>query len=382
MALPGIPDTPHPPEPDRDQSPIRSRLILLVLACVLPAAVMMAVMLGLQWREAQQQLRDNLILTARALRDGVDTDLRGVEAAMALLAQSAAVRTGDLEAFRAQALAAREALSLDNITLNDVEGQQLVNLRVPAGTPLPRHTGAEQIRAIARSGDANRLSDLYVGSVSRKQLVSVYQPVRHEGKVIAVLSGTLDTERLGRVFRHQPLPPTWISSVYDRSGTIVARTHEPERFVGQKAREETRQTIARIAEGSFEGVTVKGTPVLNGYSRSAGTGWTVIIGIPQQELVQGLWETLAALAGAVLLLLAGSVGMAFLISRRISGSVHSLVTAATALGQRKWGACSSGRRRRSGPPWPRLPRCSATRLARSRPASCGFAPFSRRPRTP
>lgn len=322
MALPGL------------QPSIRSRLILLVLACVLPAALMMALLLGLQWREAQQQLRGNLILTARALMDGVDTDLRGVEAAMTLLAQSAVLKAGDHAAFRAEAAVARDALGLDNITVNDVDGRQLLNLRVPAGTPLPLHTGAEQVRALARS-EGRHLSDLYVGSVSGKQLVSVYQPVRHDGKVIAVLSGTLDTQRLGSVFRHQPLPPAWISSVYDASGTIVARTHEPERFVGQKARPETLQTVARAADGSFEGVTLKGTPVLNGYSRSAATGWTVIIGIPRQELEQGLWETLATLAGAVLLLLGGSMGLAFLISRRISGSVHSLVTAATALGQRQ-----------------------------------------------
>ncbi len=315
-------------------SSIRARLILLVVACVVPAALMMALLIGLQWREAQQQLRTNLVLTARALMDGVNTDLRGVQSGLKLLAQSASVIPNDYAAFRAQALAARDALGLDNITLNDVQGQQLVNLRVASGEPLPRHTGAAQIAAVARGG-GSMLSDLYVGAVSGKQLVSVYEPVVRQGQVVAVLSGTLDTERLGRMFQHQPLPASWISSVYDSSGTIVARTHEPERFVGQKPRAETLQAIARAAEGSFEGITVKGTPVQSAYSRSPATGWTVIIGIPRDELEQELWETLAKLAAATLLLLAGSVGLAFLIANRIAGSVHALVGAATALGRRQ-----------------------------------------------
>ncbi|HYF44329.1 MAG TPA: ATP-binding protein [Ramlibacter sp.] len=334
MALPGLRGLAPWAPFGGGQPSIRSRLVLLVLACVVPAAIMMAVLMAVQWRSAQEQLRSNLILTARALVDGVNTDLEGVQAGLKLLALSADMQPGDRAAFRAQATAARDALNLDNITLNDLQGQQLVNLRLPAGESLPQHTGAAQIAALARS-EGPWLSDMYVGSVSGKRLVSVYQPVTRANQVVAVLSGTLDTSRLGSLFRHQPLPPTWISAVYDSSGTVVARTHEPERFVGQKARAETLRTIAIKSEGSFEGVTLKGTPVLNGYSRSPETGWTVIIGIPRQELEQELWERLLALAGATLLLLALSLALAFLIAQRISRSVQGLVSAATALGKRQ-----------------------------------------------
>ena len=73
--------------------------------------------------------------------------------------------------------------------------------------------------------------------------------------------------------------------------------------------------------------------MFNSFSRSATSGWTVVIGVPKAimmaEIRRWLWWTIA---GTALLSLTG-IPLALLMARRIAGSIQGLIAPALALGR-------------------------------------------------
>jgi len=299
---------------------IRRKLIWLTLACVLPAATMMAVLIGLQWQEGQERQQRDVLLTAQAMARSVESDFAGLTAALAVLGDSPTLHTGELGPFREEADNARRTLGVANIALADSTGQLLMDLSQAPGAPLTTHPARARLARLADraasqgNGALSELSEL--SDVSGRHAIALWVPIRGEGGTVFVLEASVQAERVARVFSREALPPTWIASVYDAAGHIVARTHEADRFVGEKARAETLQSI-RGAGGSFDGLTVKGTPVRYTYSRSPEHGWTVTIGIPRSELTAQVLRTVAGLVLASAVLVAGGLLLAFVMGDRI-----------------------------------------------------------------
>jgi hypothetical protein len=113
------------------------------------------------------------------------------------------------------------------------------------------------------------------------------------------------------------LPPGWIAGVLDSQGTIVARTHDAERLVGQKGSPELVRRMREVREDAFESHTVEGIPVLTVFSRSPVSNWTVAIGIPERELTAHLWYSMARLFVAGFVALLTALGLAALFGRRL-----------------------------------------------------------------
>lgn len=85
---------------------VRSYLLCLVLACLLPGVFGAAALFIYQYKESRTQLQKNTILTARALMQAVDHQLLSVQAVAQTLATSETLRRSDYEAFHQRARAA------------------------------------------------------------------------------------------------------------------------------------------------------------------------------------------------------------------------------------------------------------------------------------
>src|SRR5262249_33103657 len=159
-------------------------------------------------------------------------------------------------------------------------------------------------------------------------------PVFVDGEVPYVLSIAFYPEHLGEILKAQNLPQNWIASIFDSTGTVIARTHLGDQYVGQKGTPLLVQRMAEASEGVIErSETLEGIPVLTGFSRSAISGWAIAIGIPRAQVVdaprQSLW---LSITGAAILLLV-CLWFAQLIGRRIASSIEVLATGAVALGE-------------------------------------------------
>jgi diguanylate cyclase (GGDEF)-like protein len=313
-------------------STVRSCLLRLVLVCLLPATAAAGFALWWAYRDGRGALVERAQLNARTMSRTVDSVLSSATAGLQALATSSALASGDLEAFADQAQRVLPYQAGNNVVLTDTAGQQLVNTLVPRGQPLPKHGNPDfQARVIASGKPA--VSDLFIGGVLRRPLVVVEVPVRQSDHVDYTLAMGFLPERFAAVLAEHPLEPDWIVSIFDSTGTIVARTHDADRFVGDKGAPALLTALAARPEGMVETKTLEGVPVFATYSRSTGTGWAVAVGIPQQVLLARLerWTAWLAVSAAGLVLF--GVAAALAISKQIASAIDALIEPATALGE-------------------------------------------------
>lgn len=296
---------------------IRTYLAFIVAACMVPAALLGAALIGYDYyhRERARVIHDSMA-TARALEAAVDTELAGSRHALLALATSPALAAGDFAAFHAQATEALKDQSFVSVVVIDESGHQLMNTLRPYGAELPAQGNPPELQAIFRTGEA-AVTGLFTGPVAKRPLLAIGVPVRVNGAVRYTLNAGLLPERLGELLGEGRVPAEWIGAIFDRSGTVVARTHEAKRFVGQKGSAPLVQRMSEVREDAFESTTLEGIPVLTVFSRSAASGWTVALGIPQHTLLTQLWYSMARLMLVTIVTLLIALGLAILLSGRL-----------------------------------------------------------------
>jgi hypothetical protein len=191
-----------------------------------------------------------------------------------------------------------------------------MNTAMSLGEPLPAQGNPPQLQRIFETGEAV-VTDLFTGPVLRRQLLAIGVPVRRDGKTRYALNAGVDPKTLSVLLTGQRLPQGWIAAIFDTQGTIVTRTHEPERFVGEKGAPGLVQRMRETSEDAIETRTLEGIPMITVFSRAAVSRWTVAIGIPQRELTAHLWYSMARLFIVAFVALITTLGLAALLGRRL-----------------------------------------------------------------
>jgi two-component system sensor histidine kinase/response regulator len=262
----------------------------------------------------------------------VDRDLNGAKIAALALATSPNLDMNDLAAFHAQTkrLLGDEFPGF-TFVLSDQSGRQLVNTLRPFGQPLPPHGASDQLRRVFATGKPI-VSDVFVGGVMRRPLIGIDVPVWRDGKVVYDLSVGILPERIGKVLAEQRVSADRIVAIFDTKGVIVARTHDPKKFVGQKGTARLLERMRASTEGEVDVMSVEGIPVYSVFSRSPVSGWTVAIGIPRSSVLAELLQSVAWISGVVMALLVAGFGLAWYLGGAIRRSVKALVLPAEILG--------------------------------------------------
>ncbi len=327
--------TPFRPAPTIRSAPlpsVRTLLLWLVFACFFPAAIGASFVFYREYQNGRAQLEKNTIQTARAMVQTVDAELAKAQLLAQVLATSDSLARQDFAAFHRRALALlRESNLTQSVLIYDVHGQQVLNTRLPFGQPLPKRANLVQIERVFATGKTVT-SEVFLSPLTGLPVVSVAVPVFSGAKVVFALAIGIAPQQLNNMLRQQKLPPQWVAAVLDSTGTIAARTHSPEKFVGKKGVPALLHSISQAPEGMREIISLEGIPSLAAYSRSPVSGWSVVIGISRQSLEAPLMHTLALLGLGAVLLLGVSIGFAFLVGRRITRSAQAVVTSAIALG--------------------------------------------------
>ena len=310
---------------------IRSRLILLAMACIIPASLMVVGLISYNYHRERAQLVRESMATVRAMMSAVDRDLAGVQAALLALATSPYLASDDLSAFYDQAKEVLKNQTANNIVLIDQTFQQRMNTLRPFGSELPPGV-SPGLRQVFETGRPVT-TDMLLGPVTKKPLIAVGVPVYRGDTVVYILAAAIFPERLSELLIQQRLPADRIAAIFDGTGTIVARTHQPERFVGTKGSPDLTSRMAQMPEGSVEGnVTVEGIPVLAVFSRSTVSNWTVAVGIPSANVTSAVVHTLWWFVAGTAILLLGSLALARAIGGNIASSIQELAAPALALG--------------------------------------------------
>lgn len=311
---------------------IRSLLTWLVLACLLPGMVGVAFFFFRDYQTGRQQLEKDSVASARALVQVVDGRLHTAKVSAMALSSAGSLARHDFLLFHKRAKQLLDDTGVGtNVVLSDRSGQQLVNTLQDISAPLPKHGNSELLRQVFATGKP-ATSDLYVGEVLQKPVISVDVPIWVNGKITYDLSIGLMPKSFDGIINGRAFPSDWVIAILDSSGTIVARSHAPEKYVGQKATPDFLARVLSTPEGSMLSVTKDGIPALSSWSRSPVTGWSVAIAIPRASLEKELIQSLTLLAIGMVVLLIIGLGMALTMGSRISRSVKALQAPAISLG--------------------------------------------------
>jgi PAS domain S-box-containing protein len=306
---------------------LRGRLLWMVLAVLLPTAGLFVWIVVSTYLREVESGHEHLRETTRALSLVVDRELDKRAAIGRTLAASPAIARGDLRAFYEEAKGAVEGTG-NWIVLVD-HNDQLLNTSVPFDTPLPRRTWTPD-RQIAR-GDKVEVSNLRIGPVSKQPVLAVFVAEHAQDPPRYNVGVAFTPAALQAILSDQRMPRGWISAVLDREHAVVARTPDPQHWIGRHAEPDLVRAIEAAGEGFIESTSLDGVPVLAFYGRSPGHGWNFVIGVPKDIIVGGARRAAWQAGSAAAVLAVFALGLAVWAARGIRRPIVALERAARQL---------------------------------------------------
>ncbi|MCG3189671.1 MAG: Sensor histidine kinase RcsC [Burkholderiaceae bacterium] len=313
-------------------STIRTRIQWLVVACVVPVALLAIVYVVMSYRQARATLLQSNLETSRAIAWAVDRQLDAGVQALQVLSTSRSIDDDNYRRFHEQAAETARVADADIISWQDPELRSLSSSE-RWGPPFPQLSREEDRTPQVLSGRKPVVSDLFRARMSKRFEVALAVPVLREGRAIARLQLLFGVQRFAALLTRQDIAPRWVVTMLDRSGVVVARNREASTWVGKPATAAFWQRIRGAGEGEVDSVTLGGVAVATTFTQSPQYGWTVLIAVPRQELRERLWRPLALLGGLAAALLGIGLLLARAIGGRIATPIQSLVQPALAIGR-------------------------------------------------
>ncbi|MBY0430430.1 MAG: cache domain-containing protein, partial [Rhodospirillales bacterium] len=291
--------------------PVRRRLLLLAFSLLVPAVIACGIAVLFTYSHERQRSEENLLRTAQALAESVDRELDSIVLRLQALATSPSLQSGDMQAFWQQA---SQAVREDGmwVVLITQGGQQVLNTLKPFGEPLPHHTVESSIGHVVEhifSRKSPSVSDVFTGPVTGKPTLGIAVPVTgRNGEILYSLFMGILPSALKNVVSSASLPKEWLAAAFDTQPVIVARSRDPEPYIGTAPVPALVQAMASSATGIINANSREGQPTRVAYSRSPKYGWYFAVGVPKAELAAAVFQTiLLFLAIALALLTIGAV---------------------------------------------------------------------------
>jgi len=311
---------------------IRTRLLILILAILLPAFIAAVLAVGYVYQEERRAQETSVKEAVRAFALLVDNELEIKEGILHALATSPALARGDLETFEHHARSLAPAAETA-IILVDLNGRQLINTRAAPGAPLPLRRSSDLDELMKRHGvDRTLVSDLFVSTVGQRHDFAIQVPVHIDGSVRYFLSMGVNAATLQSLLGEQRFPAEWQAAIVDRSGRIVARSLDPERYRGRLVTPTARSEFAAHREGAFANTNLAGIRVQAFYSTVPAADWKVLVSIPIDDLRRVPLHAAAFLATIMAILLVVALVAARWFARRAAIPIEYLGRSAADLG--------------------------------------------------
>jgi C4-dicarboxylate-specific signal transduction histidine kinase len=307
--------------------PIRRQLIVGLAVAFLPlaGALMWSGARALQEREGE--LRGEAKSVAAISASYLNQYLNGLDSLASALIRNPSVRA--LRAEESHALfveVLKEHPLLLNIALSAPDGAARGSgLDLPEHNPEPPSNG--YIAAVVDTGHAI-VSQLTTGPVGKPTIVSAY-PVRDDSNaIVGVLGIAINLQRLQTIFASTPLPEGSVITLTDGASRVLARSLEPERFIGSIVTA-TPRDIPNVPETQVL-TGVDGITRIFGNAVVDRGPWLVSVGIPRTVAAaraRPLWQR------NVMISAVGITGT-FLIALWLAGHLHEQLNRLRSAAQR------------------------------------------------
>ncbi|MDQ7744378.1 hybrid sensor histidine kinase/response regulator [Hydrogenophaga pseudoflava] len=309
---------------------IRSRLLLLMLAVLLPAIAAALIVIARTYQSEREAVHRGLRDNASAVAQVLDRELtRRADIARAM--SSSYILAGE-------PLDDRNLRFLHGWTsgiVQDLGGwielrsatEVLLDTRLPAPSPpRPLHLAA---RGLAL---APVVRPLVAEPPDGALHVQVVQPVQRQGRTVLNLVIAVPQDTLQRLIDQQDLPPDWVGTVLDDHHRVMARHPGGVRYVGRTASPDMVRRIQTENETVAPSVSLDGQKVLSSFSKTP-QGWSYVVAAPRDHnpIFDEPPLAVVQLASGALLLLAVAVAAASWVARGIARATESLKAAAQSM---------------------------------------------------
>lgn len=317
-----------------DSSPARlgrisiGAILWLLMAAIIVPALIFSVVLLQRNNQAQQTMVTTLAeATAGSVAETVDRQLTGMLTTLRVLATSRAMERGNLFDFYRRA---HEALDGSDayLIVADEQMNQLLNTRVPFGTPLGKIADVETAQHALATGEA-AISDVFFGETAQGWVFNVIQPIVTEDGLARLLILTQDASSLAGLLSSQNLRGGWNSVLVDRQGMILASSYMSsdvgKSFFLHDERRPTSTTMREVMQ-------VDGQAYEAIRSFSAVSGWETIVWAPSAVIHAPMARTMRVLALGGLAIIAVGAILALVLGRQITRPIRRLARDARRLG--------------------------------------------------
>jgi len=310
---------------------IRAYLALMVAAVLIPVILFSTLSLNMLLRSERDAALKGVRETARISLVSIDRELTNTQSAIRMLATSPYLASGDLAGFYEQARFADKAGATWTALL-DEHGQQLLNTAAPFGTglPAPNEESVARVAHVLAEGTP-QISNLIRGVVSRALLVAVDVPVTTAAGKHYVIAQGFRVEHFNQVLGQVNVPASWLAGVFDRNGMSIAQTAGARVVEPGEPRPDLRDAIRNRTVGVIRNASDDNLRLYTVLERSALSGWTVAVGVPEAEIEStARGALLVSILGLVAAIGCAALAAVFF-ARRLSHSIAQAAQSAHAL---------------------------------------------------
>ncbi len=316
---------------------IRSRLLLVALAIGLLFILYIAFSTVRQARHDRDHVREEMRLVAALAGSRLDDHLGDVTQLLNTLASTLPVDRDDPAHNDAvlRALVPQLPPNVQDVSLWAVDGSN-----IGASDPLtasPRPSASDRAFFLAAMGGPGLADEAPVRWQKGGEWTAVFaRRVIRQGQNVGVVSvATRLTTLPALLDPDSSLPKGAVITLVDSRGSIVGRSIEGERWIGQPAPLDRADLLRRMGEnrGSSENTGFDGIRRIFGFARSRSLPWLVYVGIPvDSALAQANDNTRESLLLGLAMLAAGLLIAAWVASR-ITRPLRQLSADARLLGE-------------------------------------------------
>ncbi len=319
------------PVAPRRQLALRSYLLLLIAGSMLPFLIVSGVLLLRVLRDNREGNERILLESARQQAAELDAELDATVRTLQALGSSPSLATPARTGFDAQL---QNMVSTQpgwlSARLIDLEGRIILDTARPGVSPFGTAVDPASVSQTVSRGKPV-VASLRRGPNGRLAF-AVRVPVRKDGAIHYVLTAVVTPETIASVVaRLSPGQHEWTRVIVDSNGTVVARTRNPERFVGEAATQSFVNRTSAGGAGFYRDTSLEGADVYVAFARSSLSGWTSSVVVPVAVMDGPLRQSMTTLVLAGLMVLVASIGGANWLAGRISTEIGSATQAAEAL---------------------------------------------------
>ena len=294
-------------------------LVLLVLVPTLGVVATTLLRAGQSYREAST---NQLLETANVVAQSVESELQAKSHLLSGYAPSASTASNGIDA---------DALFEGHLGSARI-GKNATDL--PANADRDQGVLADLAQRAASAGKM-AVSNVFISDVGTKPSPSIAIAVPHATAGTDVEVTTLITQPtvlIQTLMRQGAFANALLLAVTDGTGKVIARSRDPEKFIGKPVPDWGTLTALRTANGTFEARTIEGSKVIFAFQMIHGTpGWVAVVGEPL-KVFNSRWQqpiTVLLIAAATTIFVAFNLAM--LLARRILRPIKLLAERARAV---------------------------------------------------